>query len=357
MNGVLPATWAAWTVFGAAAASSCLATGVVWFVARRRFLAHPNERSSHHRPTPTGGGLGMTAAVVLTLPAVAWAAGVWELAWTAIPVLGACAVGFADDLDPLPASRKFTVLLLAACTALGVARAGYIDLPFAEPFDLAWFRIAAPLSLAWLALFPNAFNFMDGIDGIGAATALVSGAAYSLYGAVAGDMDTALLGAVTAGAAAGFLPWNFPRARIFMGDAGSLPLGLLLALTALTAGTPAEGRGPAVDFPASLVLLGPFVFDVAFTLVRRAARGERLAIAHREHLYQRLSRLVGSHAPVTLLYAAFSVAMAFAAGRYGRSGDLGKVLSLTLPLAAMLAFAWLVLRLERARERAGTETA
>ena len=185
---------------------------------------------------------------------------------------------------------------------------------------------------------------MDGIDGIAGLTALISGVVYAGAGFAHGTLVVTVLGTVLAGASLGFLPWNFPKARIFMGDAGSLVLGLLLALTGVLA-----HEAGALPFPASVLLLGPFIFDTALTLARRALRGEKLWQAHREHLYQRLSRMWGSHPPVSLLYAAFSVACGVLALGYRVASDTGRLLSLGAPLAAMLAFAALVLRADAAR--------
>ena len=153
------------------------------------------------------------------------------------------------------------------------------------------------------------------------------------------------LGALAlAGALVGFLWFNLNPALIFMGDAGSLPLGMALATCAVMAN--ASG---SLAFPASVLLLGPFLFDVAFTLVRRATGGRKIGAPHKEHLYQRLSRVWGSHAKVSLLYAGFSVVTGCLALCYGGLTELGKLLSLTLPVAAMLGFAAFVLRAERVK--------
>jgi Fuc2NAc and GlcNAc transferase len=217
-------------------------------------------------------------------------------------------------------------------------------MPWIGDLDLAW--AAWPLTLFWLACYPNAFNFMDGINGIASVTAAVSSAVF-VFAAVSGGRpprDPALLACALATevAALGFVPWNFPRARTFMGDVGSLPLGLALAFCAVRANSVG-----ALSFPASVLLLGPFLFDVTFTLVARLRRGERLGQAHREHLYQRLARALGSHTPVTLLYGGFSVVTGVLALSYGGMSDAARLLSLAGPLAAMLTFAVLVRRLEQ----------
>jgi UDP-GlcNAc:undecaprenyl-phosphate GlcNAc-1-phosphate transferase len=315
------------------------ATGLVLAVARRaRHLDLPNERSSHAVPTPRSGGLGIVAAL-LVVPLAFPGAGLAPVPALAI----ACVVGLLDDARGLAALPKLAGTLLAAAAALpfGVVAIAH-DVPFAGGVALG--LLAYPLTALWLALYANAFNFMDGIDGIASLTAAVAGAAFALAGARAGDEELAIWGAAVCGGSLGFLPWNFPRARIFLGDAGSLPLGLALAWCAVRAN--ATG---ALAFPASMLLLGPFVFDVAFTLFRRWREGKRFGEAHREHLYQRLARRLGSHVKVSLLYAGFAAATSCLALAYGSFGPLGKLLSLVLPGAAMLGFALLVLRAERAR--------
>lgn len=326
---------------------SFLGVRVVLSVARRKeLLDHPNERSSHTIPTPSGGGAGLAGAIALVLPVAALLGGTPELLWLLPAVVVACGLGIYDDARPLRAGAKLVALAVASAPVLGVALADRIHLPYLPTFSLAWASV--PLTVFWLTGYSNAFNFMDGIDGIAGITAAVSGAVYALAGALASDAATALTGALVLGASLGFLPSNFPRARIFMGDAGSLPLGILLAANALLA---ADERGvagaQALSFPASVLLLGPFLFDVVLTLARRAARGARLGQAHREHLYQRLSRQWRGHPRVSLLYGGFVVATGALALGYDRVGDLGKLVSLTVPVLTMLVFAVVVLRADR----------
>jgi len=334
-------------VWGAGVAvCSTLGTWAALRLARHRdVIAHPNERSSHSTPTPSGGGLGLGVATVvaLALAAILTAPDADEcgvLLLVAASAAIACWVGWRDDVRPLRPLVKMMLLTVAAgfwAIALPIST---VEVPGLGEVSLGVLSI--PLTLFWLAGFANAFNFMDGIDGIAGLTALVSALVFAVAGVERGSFEVVTLGAVLAGAALGFLPWNFPRARIFMGDAGSLVLGLLLALIAVIA-----HAERALPFPASILLLGPFVFDSSFTLVRRGLRGEKVWQAHREHLYQRLSRLWGSHVPVSLLYAGFSTVCGVLALGYGGFGTSGRLLSLGAPLVAMLAFAVLVLVADR----------
>jgi UDP-N-acetylmuramyl pentapeptide phosphotransferase/UDP-N-acetylglucosamine-1-phosphate transferase len=343
-------TGAAWRVVAphtaTAFATSLLATGAVLWVARRRkFLDIPNERSSHSAPTPRSGGLGIVTGLAVALATHGSAAG--SLVTTLAMLVVACATGVRDDFRPLRPAPKLALVLVAGALSLIVAQ---VDAARALPLvgDVPLGILGWPVTLLWLAGYANGFNFMDGIDGMAALTAGVSGLAFAAAGARHGDVPLAAMGSAIAGAALGFLPWNFPKARIFMGDAGSLPLGMMLAFCAVWA----SGSG-ALSFPASVLLLGPFLFDVTFTLVRRARAGKRLGQAHREHLYQRLTPPGSAHAPVSLLYAAFAVVTGTLGIAYDHLGDTGRLLCLAAPLGAMMAFGHSVLRLESRRRGDG----
>jgi UDP-N-acetylmuramyl pentapeptide phosphotransferase/UDP-N-acetylglucosamine-1-phosphate transferase len=325
--------------------------GTLWMLAYGRMRGHvavPNERSSHVVPTPKSGGVGIVFGIFAGL---LWVhAGDTILSndgrWFGAALAGgvACLIGWFDDVRGLRPIVKLGLCLAAACLAMAATSVSVVrGLPFAGDLHLAW--AAWPLGLFWLSCFPQAFNFMDGIDGIASLTAIVSGAVYVVAGERGGGQSEEVAAAIAL-ATVGFLPFNFPRARIFMGDAGSLPLGLLLAWCAIEAN--ATG---ALPLPASILLLGPFLFDVTFTLFRRWREGKTIGAPHKEHLYQRLSRVWDSHAKVSLLYAGFSVATGVLALNYAAMTDLGKLLSLVLPTVAMLGFAALVLRAERAKGR------
>ncbi|OLT41912.1 hypothetical protein BJF86_02595 [Serinicoccus sp. CNJ-927] len=246
----------------------------------------PNHRSSHQTPTLRGGGLAPLAGVLLTAVAAS-AFGVAGLPWTA---LGACAatalLGVLVDLrDVSPLVRIVALLLLGAVLGSVVGSVG-----------------TALLAALALPVVVTVVNFMDGINGITALTA----AAWGLIALLGGVAPAAVaLGALTLGAGLGFLPWNLPRARMFLGDCGSYLVGALL-----TAGIVLEQAGGGRPLLLAAPLL-PYLVDTGVTLVRRAARGERLVDAHREHLYQRLSRRPGwGHTPVAGLWAAAALLVA-----------------------------------------------
>jgi UDP-N-acetylmuramyl pentapeptide phosphotransferase/UDP-N-acetylglucosamine-1-phosphate transferase len=157
------------------------------------------------------------------------------------------------------------------------------------------------VGLVWIVGLCNAYNFMDGIDGIAAAQAIVAGAGWAWLGWRGGDAMTALAGALIAGASLGFLFFNWPPAKVFMGDAGAAFLGFTFAALTVLALTQSLERAAA-----GALFVWPFLFDTTFTLVRRLVRGENVLRAHRSHLYQRLVARGWSHARVTMLYAALA---------------------------------------------------
>jgi len=300
---------------GLAALAPALAGLVAWRlvglmsdVSRRRgWLDLPNDRSLHTNPTPRLGGIGILAAVLAACGAA------WLLAPAAalpLPLVligaGVGVVSLVDDLRGLPAALRFVVHVGAA--VLAVLLFGPIDavsLDRASALALGW--AAAPLTVVWIVGFINAFNFMDGIDGLAGGQALIAGLAWAAMGWATGQTMLAVLGATLAASSFGFLLHNWAPARIFMGDAGSAFLGFMLSTLPLVA---VPSRDVAV--PAVLVVW-PFVFDATFTLLRRLSRGENVFAAHRSHLYQRLTQARWSHARVTRLYmglAAMGAALA-----------------------------------------------
>lgn len=268
---------------------------------RRRIVDVPNRRSSHDRPTPRGGGLGLLAGFLASL-------GVAELIGYRVLdpfFLGALAVvaaaGWADDLHGgLPWQLRLLAQTVAA--ALVLARFGPLaELPLPEPAALplgwaGWMGWAGwGLGLAWIVGVINLTNFLDGIDGFAAGQGLLAAAGLAVAGFFLGSPWLVACGLALAGAAAGFLPHNWHPARVFLGDVGSSSLGFVVAAAAWKA--PSELRSELVYLSA--MLLWFFLADGSFTLARRALGGERFWRPHRQHLYQRLVQTGRSHASVT----------------------------------------------------------
>ena len=279
----------------AAVVAAAAGTGLVRrYALAAELLDHPNARSSHEVPTPRGGGL----AVVLTIMggcAAGYVAGAVAQGWLATVILGGglvAGIGFVDDHRDVPARWRLLVHL-AACGIATFALGPVATLPLpGGSVDLGVAGIGLSL-LAGVSLV-NLYNFMDGIDGLaGAELVCVCGGLAVLGGPVL--LLPSLLG-VAAGL--GFLVWNWPPARIFMGDVGSGFLGFLLGAL-LLAGLAVGETG--VYGP--LVLLGVFVVDATVTLFTRAFTGQRVGEPHRSHAYQILARRFG-HRAVTLAVCA-----------------------------------------------------
>jgi UDP-N-acetylmuramyl pentapeptide phosphotransferase/UDP-N-acetylglucosamine-1-phosphate transferase len=304
--------------------------------APRRALDVPNERSSHTRPIPRGGGLVIVAGFMAGI--AVWLATGGKLSprawgWLAGALLVA-AVSFIDDLRPLPAAPRLAAHALGA-VLLTIAGVQERELPIA---------IALPLAFVWVALVTNVYNFMDGIDGLAASQAVIAGLALAVAGLVVENPVITIGAGLLAAASAGFLVHNLPPARLFMGDVGSTFLGFNFAGLTLLGNLGVGGGRLPIEF--GVVVLAPFLFDSVVTLARRIVRGERWYAAHRTHYYQRLVVRGASHAQVTGLYAGLAVVAALAA-LFGLV--LQEPLRQALAVAAyapMLAVVVLVWRLE-----------
>lgn len=270
-----------------------------------RMLDVPGARSSHDVPMPRGGGL----AIVITTSAgvgAAAAAGFIDPALACALLIGGLAVawiGFKDDRDHVPARVRFCVHTLAAGWALFVI-GGVPPVQFGgQSIELGWAGdVIGIVAIVWVI---NLFNFMDGIDGLAASEGVfvaAGGAALLAVGASLSSVSVAAL--VVAAASCGFLVWNWPPARIFMGDVGSGYLGYAIAVLALAA----TRETPAGIF-IWLILGGTFFADATVTLLRRMWRRERVYEAHRYHAYQFLARRWNSHQRVTLMVLVLNVAL------------------------------------------------
>lgn len=277
---------------GFAAAVSWFVTG---WVLRRAPLDLPGDRSLHLVPTPRGGGLGIVAAFLLVV-VIGWYRGSIDRG-LAVALVGAgaivAAVGWWDDHRGLPASARFLAHLLAAAWA--VAWLGGLPTLSLGTGVVHLGGAGAMLATFALAWGINLYNFMDGIDGLAGMEAVCIGVGAAALGWQAAGPAAATLPLVLAAAAAGFLPWNWAPARIFMGDVGSGFLGLVIGVLAL-------GMERRYDVPALawLTLGMVFMLDATVTLLRRALKGEQVYSAHRLHAYQRLVQAGWNHRGVAL---------------------------------------------------------
>lgn len=274
---------------------------VLTLVLRRYALAKslmdiPNERSSHSIPTPRGGGVAIVVSFLLALPVLG---GLNLLSPSALyGLLGSgllvAIIGFADDHGHIAARWR----LLGHFIAAGWALFWLNGLPpidfFGVLVDLGWFgNILALVYLVWML---NLYNFMDGIDGLASAEAISACLGMCLVYLWGGAPSLVWGPLALAGAVAGFLCWNFPPARIFMGDAGSGFVGFVLAGLALEA----VWVKPELLW-SWVILLGVFIVDATWTLARRLLQGDKVYQAHRSHAYQHASRRFGNHMMVTSL--------------------------------------------------------
>jgi UDP-N-acetylmuramyl pentapeptide phosphotransferase/UDP-N-acetylglucosamine-1-phosphate transferase len=313
MNEIL--SWAA-----AGCAGAVLSWGITgafrrWAL-KKRLLDYPNERSSHTRPTARGGGIGIVLVILAWglfrlgrsfQGPPAWPFDPWRVGLILAGGILIAAVSWLDDARRglSPGVRLAVHAAAAGLVLLGAGGWSRIALPVAGTVSLGVFGFAA--ALVWILGLVNAYNFMDGIDGIAGAQAVAAAAGWFAVGRLAGNPALSTAAVVIGASAIGFLIHNRPPARIFMGDVGSASLGYVFAvlpiLVARTLPDPLAERAPV----AGLLMVAPFVVDATFTFSRRLARRERLALAHRSHLYQRLVITGLGHGTVTGLYLILGV--------------------------------------------------
>lgn len=279
--------WPVEALLGGAIVTVGVAPVVKGVMIRVGVIDVPNHRSSHVLPTPRGGGV----ACVLGVAAAALAAQLAgrDLSWPVIcgAVLLA-AVGFIDDRQSMPAATRLTAQVVAGAAVgslLGGPRLGL-------------------LGMVTFPLLVNAVNFMDGINGITSIVLSVWGVTAFAVGLQDGSPALALVGVITLAISVGFLPWNLPRAQLFLGDVGSYLFG------ALAAGGLLLGAHAGVSTATLVAPLLLYLADVFVTLARRALRGRALTQAHREHTYQRLTGEIGwSHGSTALLVGGLSAGL------------------------------------------------
>jgi UDP-N-acetylmuramyl pentapeptide phosphotransferase/UDP-N-acetylglucosamine-1-phosphate transferase len=285
-------------------------------------LDHPNRRSLHAAPVPRIGGFGILAGA-----GAAWLALRPELppaVWIALAL--AIVISAADDVRGVATAVRFSVHLIAGAVAAYALLADFGLIVVA----------AAALGIAWMA---NLYNFMDGADGLAGGMALFGFSFYGIAAWSAGDPALALASFAVAAGAAAFLVFNFPPAKVFMGDAGAVPLGFVAAVFGVVGWL---HRDWPWWFPA--IVFSPFIVDATLTLARRALRGERPWEAHRGHYYQRLVRLGWGHRKTALAeYAAMSACgIAAVAAR-----DASPALQWTVIVAVVLTYALLAVAIDR----------
>ena len=266
------------------------------YAERRQIMDHPNERSSHSMPTPRGGGL---AIVLIVMGAGGWSASEAGLDRSLVYLISGAVIawlGWRDDVHSLSPRVRFTVQgLVAAVSIYGLGYFKFVTIPLFGELYLGWVGIL--ITFLWIVGLTNAYNFMDGIDGIAGGVALAAALGWMM---LASNMQNGFVFWVSLAVAAGslgFLFHNWSPAKIFMGDVASTFLGYTFAVLPLLS---ADQGGDALML--GTLLMWTFIMDAGVTFIRRALKREKLFSAHRTHLYQRLVIGGYKHATISVLY-------------------------------------------------------
>lgn len=300
---------AAVLIAAAAVLSAALSHAIALFIVKKAIAPdRPNGRSSHHAMTPRAGGGAIVTGFMGSI-ALVWAFnrsfGGSSAEYGPLVGCGLAAFlfGAVDDFRPIGARLKLAaqiVIAVAFVSLVGAVTA--IPLPFVG--DVALGVAAFPLTVFWIVAFMNAFNFMDGVNGIAGSCAIfvLSAIAVAASAGVGGPSGAPAI--LLACAIFGFLPLNLPSGRIFMGDGGSQFIGFMVAALAVLITTAPAGAASPMFTPLAFM---PFLFDVFFTLAHRIRRKRNVLEAHNEHVYQLLVRLGRSHQSVAAIYLTLTV--------------------------------------------------
>jgi len=348
-------------VLVAAGVTLVVTPGLRWLSFRVGAVQRPDERRVHTRPTALLGGAGILLGFLAGL-ATAWQRADFTEVFrnSTVPLgvaLGAVVifgVGQVDDLREVspPAKLAGTVLAGSILSIAGVSIL-FFRIPFGGLLSLSP-DMSALLTVLWVVGMTTAINYVDGLDGLAAGIVAIAAAALLLYcerlagaGAIGPDNAGPVIAAATLGACLGFLPHNFHPARIFMGDAGALLLGLLMAAATIAVGgnTDQPFSGQTFFFFAPLfiplIILGVPIVDTAFSIVRRARRGTGVTVADKDHLHHRLMRLGhGQRRSVLILWAWTVILSAIALYPTYRSGQGDLYIPAAIAIAALLLYTW-----------------
>ncbi|MFA6986886.1 MAG: lipopolysaccharide biosynthesis protein, partial [Arenimonas sp.] len=310
--------WPAAVFVLAAAGCGLLTLAWIRFARLKQIQDHPGQRRLHELPTPRGGGIAIAITVIVAL---FWLTSIYPQASSstglAFGLAAFAALGLLDDVAPVSAPVKFVLQLLAATALIAGVSQGW---------GLGWFAMAGLIVACCYVV--NIWNFMDGSNGMVAVQALLIALAMAFWPGQPWDLR--LFALALAGACAGFLPFNLPKARVFLGDVGSHVLGAAVFGLMLLA-----WRSGTIDVFQALLLGTVLLLDSGYTLLRRLLGGRKFWRAHRDHLYQYAVRRGHSHVRVCLSYAAgtvISIALALSANDSRSS----------IVLAGLLILNWLL---------------
>jgi UDP-GlcNAc:undecaprenyl-phosphate GlcNAc-1-phosphate transferase len=308
----------------------------------------PDPRKSHTAVTPKSGGVGIVAAFLLGVLLLYRYGSVSRLADTYfLGVIGAAVliavVSFIDDLLNLSFIVKLITQFIAASVAVGSGLwVHIIALPFVGSLDIG--RAGIPLTFIFILYITNAMNFIDGLNGLAAGVTLITCVILAAIAALYKGYFVYTAALLLAGSVLGFIPFNFPRAKIFMGDVGSQFCGFMLALFGIAA---ARYEGSPLSFLLVPILLSGVLYDVTFTLIRRTLAGENIAQAHRSHLYQIAQRSGVDARAVALLHWLFVIIGGATTITFLIAPPWWKLASLLIPLATQVI--WTAYVIHRAR--------
>ena len=259
-------------------------------------IALPGERQSHLYATPTGGGLGLVFSIVISTICLELIISLPVFWWqNMLPgVLLLALVGWRDDKMPVSSFIRLVIQLAVSVWLIGF---GWTEFSVEGMFVFA----AIILSTVWLM---NVYNFMDGSNGMAGFQGVFAAVIMAIFFQLGGEHAMALIALTVAAACAGFLPLNFPNAKVFMGDVSSVPLGFIFASFAIYG-----MHTGSLNLTASILIMSVFLVDATLTLLARAFRGERWYTAHAQHVYQRLIALGWSHRRVLVVYQAINVCL------------------------------------------------
>jgi len=321
-----------------------LSLAVTWVILYYvRLLDHPNERSSHTLATPKCGGVGIvTSFLAGILIAHSWSHE-WGLingmtAGLGIPLVMVALVSLLDDVRELSVLLRLAVQLLSATLFLFLVGAHDLSGQL-KTFGLVGVAAGVVVCVIWQVGMANLFNFMDGIDGLAAGEGLIVSFFFAIVQFIKGDHYLAYLALVLSVGCLGFLAFNFPPAKVFMGDVGSVSIGFILAGLAILSVKRDPSLATAMVMP---LLAANFIFDTGITLIKRAWKGENLFQAHRSHIYQRFAQSGFSQRTVSMT----NYGMAIVQGMIVLSALNNPAIALIGVTVILGLYTWMVCKLE-----------
>jgi len=320
---------------------------VIKYAERLKLIDIPNERSSHENPVPRGGGIGIVCALVCGLTLSFYAGiliiSVFQLYGYIVSIIILAFIGFLDDKHTLSETVKIVCqFFLALSIIFIVGRPEYMVI---YGIKVSLGIVAVGIYILWIVGFINSYNFMDGINGLAGLQGVITGVFIAIMGHIIKEPSIIIMGIVLSSAIIGFLWFNFPNAKIFMGDVGSTVIGFYIAVIAV--------MQPILLFPITIVM-GAFIYDTAITLFIRIIKREKWYKAHRTHFYQRAISCGYTHKHVTLFMCAISIVLGILSIVYLLSGYKTQIVVtlLSFVILSLLSY-WVIIKELEAKRTIG----